>query len=64
MTSLTPRFHGNEISQQHRFKSDCLGSTCMKWSASGELSDLDMDHVRRRLAAVDSNLTPPPDPPA
>lgn len=36
--------------------SDCLGSTCMKWTASGELSELDLHRVMERLARVDCNL--------
>ena len=36
---------------------DCLGFTCMKWSSSGELSDLDLDRVLERLASVDPNLS-------
>ncbi len=35
---------------------DCLGSTCMKWTASGELSELDLHRVMERLARVDHNL--------
>ena len=35
---------------------DCLGSTCMKWTASGELSELDLHRVMERLARVDANV--------
>ena len=34
----------------------CLGFTCLKWSASGELSELDRDLVLRRLAQADPQL--------
>ena len=37
-------------------RGDCLGSTCMKWTASGELSELDLHRVMERLARVDENL--------
>ena len=37
-------------------RGDCLGSTCMKWIASGELSELDLHRVMERLARVDENL--------
>lgn len=32
---------------------NCLGRTCMKWTASGELSTLDLQGVLQRLAQVD-----------
>jgi len=35
---------------------DCLGSTCMKWMPSGELSDVDQARIMERLAEVDANL--------
>lgn len=35
----------------------CLGRTCLKWSADGELSALDLSLVLERLAQVDSELT-------
>lgn len=34
----------------------CLGRTCMKWSANGELTDLDFQLVLERLGAVDAAL--------
>jgi hypothetical protein len=34
----------------------CLGFTCLKWSASGELSELDRALVVRRLAQADPEL--------
>jgi hypothetical protein len=37
-------------------RQNCLGSTCMKWTPSGELSELDLHHVLQRLARVDANL--------
>ena len=37
-------------------RGDCLGSTCMKWTASGELSEIDLHRVMERLARVDENL--------
>ena len=37
-------------------RGDCLGSICMKWTASGELSELDLHRVMERLARVDENL--------
>ena len=36
---------------------DCLGSTCMKWMPSGELSDVDQARIMERLAEVDANLS-------
>jgi len=35
----------------------CLGGTCLKWSADGELSALDLGLVLERLAQVDAELT-------
>jgi len=35
----------------------CLGRTCLKWGADGELSALDLGLVLERLAQVDSELT-------
>ncbi|MFM2080573.1 MAG: hypothetical protein RLZZ124_1315 [Cyanobacteriota bacterium] len=35
---------------------DCLAFTCMKWSASGELSELDRQLVLQRLARVERDL--------
>ena len=34
----------------------CLGFTCLKWSASGELSELDRALVLSRLAQADPEL--------
>jgi hypothetical protein len=39
-----------------RHRQTCLGSTCMKWGPSGELSDLDLNTILERLARVDPNL--------
>jgi len=35
----------------------CLGRTCLKWSADGELSSLDLALVLDRLAQVDQQMT-------
>jgi hypothetical protein len=32
----------------------CLGRTCMKWRADGELTALDLRLIRERLGAVDA----------
>lgn len=37
-------------------RNDCLAFTCMKWSASGELSELDRQLVLERLARVERDL--------
>jgi hypothetical protein len=31
----------------------CLGRTCMKWGADGDLNPLDLELVMQRLAKVD-----------
>ena len=31
----------------------CLGRTCLKWQANGELTDLDLQLVLERLAQAD-----------
>ena len=36
---------------------DCMGSTCMKWTSNGELSDVDLTLIMERLAVVDANLS-------
>lgn len=41
---------------QESLPSGCLGSTCMHWLASGELSELDRLQILDRLALVDPNL--------
>jgi hypothetical protein len=42
----------------HRLNvSDCLGRTCLKWSADGELTALDLSLVMERLAEVDQQIT-------
>jgi hypothetical protein len=51
MTCLKPN------SQQPRSNPTCLGSTCMKWTSSGELSELDLKTILERLARVDPNLS-------
>ena len=35
----------------------CLGRTCLKWSADGELTALDLSLVLQRLARVDRELS-------
>jgi hypothetical protein len=35
---------------------DCLGRTCLKWSADGELTALDLSLVMQRLAQVDPEV--------
>jgi hypothetical protein len=35
----------------------CLGRTCLKWSADGELTALDLGLVLERLAQVDQEVT-------
>jgi hypothetical protein len=37
--------------------SDCLGRTCLKWRADGELTAIDLSLVLARLAEVDEELT-------
>lgn len=36
--------------------STCLGRTCMKWGADGELTALDLNLVMERLAEVDRDV--------
>lgn len=46
--------------------STCLGRTCMKWGADGELTAVDFNLVMERLAQVDqdvASLTDGPTPP-
>jgi len=35
----------------------CLGRTCLKWSADGELTSVDLILVLERLAQVDQEVT-------
>jgi hypothetical protein len=35
----------------------CLGRTCLKWRADGELTALDLGLVLERLAQVDQEMT-------
>ena len=37
--------------------STCLGRTCLKWTADGELTSLDLILVLNRLAQADQELT-------
>ncbi|MFM2172252.1 MAG: hypothetical protein RLZZ54_179 [Cyanobacteriota bacterium] len=39
--------------------SACLGRTCLKWRADGELTELDLSLVLARLALVDQQLSDP-----
>ncbi|MGL6135008.1 MAG: hypothetical protein ACRC1L_12590 [Prochlorococcaceae cyanobacterium] len=34
----------------------CLGRTCLKWGADGQLTALDLDLVLERLAQVDQDV--------
>lgn len=52
MTTLNQWTSGERQSSQ-----DCLGSTCMKWMPSGELSTVDQARIMERLAEVDANLS-------
>ena len=36
---------------------NCLGRTCLKWSAAGELASVDLLLVMERLAQVDQEVT-------
>ena len=36
--------------------SSCLGRTCLKWSADGDLTALDLELVLERLAEVDQDV--------
>lgn len=36
--------------------SDCLGRTCLKWCADGELTAVDFSLVMERLALVDQQV--------
>jgi hypothetical protein len=38
----------------------CLGRTCLKWSADGELTALDLSLVLERLAQVDREVSAVP----
>lgn len=40
-----------------KYRQTCLGSTCMKWAPSGELSDVDLNMILEKLARVDPNLS-------
>ena len=42
--------HGTRMAQP----SNCLTRTCLKWTADGELSPMDLKLVLDRLAAVDA----------
>ena len=36
---------------------NCLGSSCMKWGADGELSPNDLQSILERLSAVDNQAS-------
>ena len=40
-----------------KYRQTCLGSTCMKWAPSGELSDVDLNMILEKLARVDPNIS-------
>jgi hypothetical protein len=44
--------------------SNCLGRTCLKWGADGELTALDFSLVMERLAQVDQEVAALEQPPA
>ena len=50
----------NHSNAAPRRRDNCLGSTCMKWQANGELSAVDFHRILEQIAAVDHNLRPPP----
>jgi hypothetical protein len=52
LSPLQPRPEG----QPRPDREACLGRTCMKWSADGELTDLDFQLILERLGAVDAVL--------
>jgi hypothetical protein len=38
-------------------QANCLGSSCMKWGADGELSAIDLQSILQRLSAVDEQAS-------
>lgn len=55
--TLQPPFPGQETSQATASRhASCLGSTCLKWGADGELAPLDLEMVMRKLAKVDQGV--------
>ena len=38
-------------------RANCLGSSCMKWGADGELSAIDLQSILQRLSAVDEQAS-------
>jgi hypothetical protein len=44
-----------DSSRQNR-PGNCLGRTCLKWGADGELTALDLSLVMERLAQVDQEV--------
>ena len=47
----------NRTSANTRMAASCLGRTCLKWQADGELTPLDLRVVLERLAQVDQDAT-------
>lgn len=47
----------NRTSANTRMAASCLGRTCLKWQADGELTPLDLRLVLERLAQVDQDAT-------
>ena len=45
------------LSFQTPIATDCLGRTCLKWNADGELTSVDLLLVLERLAQVDQEVT-------
>ena len=45
------------VSFQTPIATDCLGRTCLKWNADGELTSVDLLLVLERLAQVDQEMT-------
>ena len=44
------------LSSQRDPSGSCLGRTCMKWTADGELSDIDIQLILQRLREVDAEM--------
>jgi hypothetical protein len=44
------------VPTQHEASGSCLGRTCMKWTADGELTDIDFQLILQRLREVDAEM--------
>ncbi|MCP9889117.1 hypothetical protein KBY96_14420 [Cyanobium sp. ATX 6A2] len=44
------------LASQRDPSGSCLGRTCMKWTADGELSDIDIQLILQRLREVDAEM--------